>query len=551
MVFRLCHGLISDWLYSVLGAPAHFACENDPDWAPSLRMGVVDKTPEDQNMQEKVAFKQPREATISEKACEQDHLSNDICVAENADSNRLSLVMSVDVDGSSRSIAMFDDCVNLGENEDVDPLNDSYNAFSKFNTSCSTVHGSQSYVSAVQLEDVLKELSELKKSYTSLRNKLTEAECDKVELENSFTEANSSQQKCEQEKQVLQQQISGITTELQESKKVLTSTEERLAESESKRCEVTNALEKCDTFFLSLDSLKKDEKKLKFYTGLPSYAVFDRVVSHVSAHVEFGKNASLEPWQGILLTMMRLRLSLNLQDLAYRFSISKATAGKCFEKWLYAMYICLDSLIVLPDRETLQKTMPKEFKESFGKNVAVIIDCFEIFIDKPSALDTRAQTWSNYKHHNTVKFLLGITPCGAISFVSEAWGGRVSDKHIAYNCGLFDKLLPDDIVMADRGFLIAEDLAFFHAKLLMPAFTRGQNQLNSQDVFETRKIAHLRIHVERVIGLVRNKYHILQNVMPVEFLTKKPGHNVAQIDEIVHVCCALTNLSKSVYVPNV
>jgi len=212
------------------------------------------------------------------------------------------------------------------------------------------------------------------------------------------------------------------------------------------------------------------------------------------------------------------------------------------------MYICLDSLIVWPERETLYKTLPNEFKEAFGNNVAVIIDCFEIFIDKPTALDTRAQTWSNYKHHNAIKFLIGITPCGAISFISEAWGGRVSDKHIATNCKLFDKLLPHDIVMADRGFLIAEDLACFRARLLMPAFTKGQAQLNSQDVFETRKIAHLRIHVERVIGLVRNKYHILQNIVPVEFLTKKPDHSVAQIDEIVRVCCALTNLSQSVCV---
>ena len=36
----------------------------------------------------------------------------------------------------------------------------------------------------------------------------------------------------------------------------------------------------------------------------------------------------------------------------------------------------------------------------------VIIDCFEIFIERPMNLKARAQTWSNYmyKHHNTVKF---------------------------------------------------------------------------------------------------------------------------------------------------
>jgi hypothetical protein len=42
----------------------------------------------------------------------------------------------------------------------------------------------------------------------------------------------------------------------------------------------------------------------------------------------------------------------------------------------------------------------------------------------------RAQTWSNYKHNNTIKFLVSITPTGSISYVSKAFGGRTSDKVI-------------------------------------------------------------------------------------------------------------------------
>ena len=40
----------------------------------------------------------------------------------------------------------------------------------------------------------------------------------------------------------------------------------------------------------------------------------------------------------------------------------------------------------------------------------------------------RAQTYSNHNHHNTLKVLIGITPQGTISFLSEAWGGRTLDK---------------------------------------------------------------------------------------------------------------------------
>ena len=82
----------------------------------------------------------------------------------------------------------------------------------------------------------------------------------------------------------------------------------------------------------------------------------------------------------------------------------------------------LKPLIIWPDRDVLHKTMPACFQESFGKKVVVIIDCFEIFVDRPSNLSARANTWSNYKHKNTAKVLLGITPQRVILFVSESRG---------------------------------------------------------------------------------------------------------------------------------
>ena len=83
--------------------------------------------------------------------------------------------------------------------------------------------------------------------------------------------------------------------------------------------------------------------------------------------------------------------------------------------------------------------MPDCFQSSFGEKVAVILDCFEIFIKRPSSLKARVMMWSNYKHHNTIELLLGITPQGVISFVLESWGGRVSDKHLTEHCGVLKK----------------------------------------------------------------------------------------------------------------
>lgn len=58
----------------------------------------------------------------------------------------------------------------------------------------------------------------------------------------------------------------------------------------------------------------------------------------------------------------------------------------------------------------------------------------------------------------------------------------------------------------------------------------------------TRRIAHLRIHVERIIGVVRNKYKILSSTIPISMVLPCDGENVTFVDKIVTVCCALTNM---------
>ena len=100
--------------------------------------------------------------------------------------------------------------------------------------------------------------------------------------------------------------------------------------------------------------------------------------------------------------------------------------------------------------------------------------------------------------------------------------------------------------MADRGFTIHDGVALKQAQLVIPAFTKGKEQLNPIDVEKTRGIAHVRIHVERGIGLLRRKYTILENTLPVDLLTCNPNGNpevqVPMIDRIIRVCSGLVNL---------
>ena len=75
--------------------------------------------------------------------------------------------------------------------------------------------------------------------------------------------------------------------------------------------------------------------------------------------------------------------------------------------------------------------------------------------------------------------------------MSEAWGGRVSDKYLTEHCGIFKTLLPGDVVLADHGFDIAESAGSMQAKLHIPAFTKGKAQLSAVEVEETKKIANV------------------------------------------------------------
>lgn len=132
---------------------------------------------------------------------------------------------------------------------------------------------------------------------------------------------------------------------------------------------------------------------------------------------------------------------------------------------------------------------------------------------------------------------MGITPQGSVCFISEGWGGRVSDKCLTVNSQF---LKAGDVILADRGFLIKEFVELFKADVKIPAFTRGKSQLHPIDLEETRAIAHVRIHVERVIGVIKQKYRILHEILPVTLLSTCGEQPI--LDEIVFVCCALVNL---------
>jgi hypothetical protein len=103
----------------------------------------------------------------------------------------------------------------------------------------------------------------------------------------------------------------------------------------------------------------------------------------------------------------------------------------------------------------------------------MIIDCTEIFIEMPSSCRSQSITFSSYKHHNTAKGLIGISPSGYPSFVSCLYaGGRTSDKKVTNDCGILNLVEPGDEIMEDRGFDIEADIPS-GVLLNIPPFLNG------------------------------------------------------------------------------
>ena len=62
----------------------------------------------------------------------------------------------------------------------------------------------------------------------------------------------------------------------------------------------------------------------------------------------------------------------------------------------------------------------------------------------------------------------------------------------------------------------------------------------------SRELSQVRIHVERAIGVLKQKFTILQGTIPITLVTDSTGQNMVTIDKIVRVCCALVYLRPSV-----
>ena len=180
----------------------------------------------------------------------------------------------------------------------------------------------------------------------------------------------------------------------------------------------------------------------------------------------------------------------------------------------------------MPSVRQVVGTLPHAFKKNYP-------DGSEVFLE---TLFMQSSTWSAYKHHNTV---VACTPNGAMSFISPLYVGSISDVELTRVSGFLTKLedKPGISIMADRGFTIRDMLSALNIELKIPPFMEGRQQLPAEEVQKGRKIASLRIHVERAM----KNFTILKGTIPI---------SLARLaNQIVCVCGFLSNFHPALVPP--
>ena len=312
---------------------------------------------------------------------------------------------------------------------------------------------------------------------------------------------------------------------------------------------------------INVDDMRNDDKKTRFFTGFVNYGTFllmlNVLVKHAADRLNYwdgeeslidkdyqegekkkpGRKRQLDMKTEFLMTMMWYRLGLLQEHLSSIFKVSVSSVSRILTTWTQFIYEHLTGFIYLPSREQVLINMPSHFVNH--SNVYIIFDCTEFFVEKPSGLEAQAVTWSEYKHSNTIKCLIGVSPTGMTTFVSRAWGGRASDRHIVEKENALANVPEGMAIMADKGFEV-EDLAPPGVQVIIPPKVSTKSQMSDFEFFKTVDIAEPRIVVEMKMEQAKN-YQILQSTIPIS--------RIATAEQVIYNCFALTNLLPPLFVP--
>eukprot|EP00122_Pirum_gemmata_P004591 Pgem_evm1s4175 len=285
----------------------------------------------------------------------------------------------------------------------------------------------------------------------------------------------------------------------------------------------------------------QSDKLTRFYTGFSYVTQFQSFMnmlidSSLKDQWSTNREKKITFEDGILLTLIKLRQNFYFDHLGYLFPCAGMSASRYFWTGLQMIHQFLMHPIInfykMTKRFIDDAMLPCFKNDDDYAHTALIIDATELFIETPTNEDFQKMTWSNYKHHNTVKLLITISSTGHVVHCSAAHGGHISDNDLTFVYKeIFDVLWDGAGVMADKGFTI-EDILPHGIVLNLPPFSKKGLPFSLDEKTKTKQIASTRIHVERAISRAK-RFKILSDEVEL--------HKLNYIDIVAQTCFLLTN----------
>ncbi|XP_062550489.1 uncharacterized protein LOC134215284 [Armigeres subalbatus] len=297
---------------------------------------------------------------------------------------------------------------------------------------------------------------------------------------------------------------------------------------------------KSENFILS--DLLLTDKEVNIWTGVPTLVLLEEIcLACRKLETSFYcRQFSMHTTNRVILTLAKLKQNLSFEALGILFRISGVTVSNYFSHMVQILRRVLKPFVYWPAKEEILKNIPLCFREHFP-NVTIVLDCTEVPVATPKCLNCRISCYSNYKGRRTIKFLIGVTPAGLISFISNAYTGKSSDKYIFNQEQIINRLEAHrDEVMVDKGVSIQHECLTNHIKLHIPPFMRSE-RLSPLEASNNEAIAKARIHVERVIQRIKI-FNVLTDCVTPPIL----GH----IDDITIIVCGIVNLTAPILADN-
>ena len=114
----------------------------------------------------------------------------------------------------------------------------------------------------------------------------------------------------------------------------------------------TESGSKLSKLSLSEKSFRDNDVKVKYYTGLPNFAILMALFNSLVPCVENGNGSVLSRFQQMMVVLMKLHLNLGDQDIAFRFGVNQSTVSRCFSKWIDVIRESVDYVGMAPTRNT-------------------------------------------------------------------------------------------------------------------------------------------------------------------------------------------------------